>query len=91
MIEKACPVVFKIREKGVEVLAFTHPSAGKQFVKGSIHTPRPSIVLKQFSMDIGDRVEALSDGHHEISSLRHTREKAAHNLLAQKHRDGLER
>lgn len=32
---KACPVVLRLRG-GVEVLAFRHPKAGTQFVKGTI-------------------------------------------------------
>lgn len=35
-IEKACPVAFRRSHNGLEVLAFNHPSAGKQFVKGTI-------------------------------------------------------
>jgi 8-oxo-dGTP pyrophosphatase MutT (NUDIX family) len=35
-VQKACPVVYRRRDSGPEVLAFVHPSAGKQFVKGSI-------------------------------------------------------
>ncbi|MGM4986502.1 NUDIX domain-containing protein [Rhizobium sp. 11_C7_N12_5] len=35
-VQKACPVVFRMRDSGSEVLAFIHPSAGKQFVKGTI-------------------------------------------------------
>lgn len=35
-VEKACPIVFRTSQNGLEVLAFTHPLAGKQFVKGTI-------------------------------------------------------
>ncbi|QCI97873.1 NUDIX hydrolase [Agrobacterium larrymoorei] len=35
-MEKVCPVVFRAASNGLEVLAFTHPSAGKQFVKGTV-------------------------------------------------------
>jgi len=35
-VEKACPVVTRASERGLEVLAFMHPSAGNQFVKGTI-------------------------------------------------------
>jgi len=35
-IEKACPVVLRVSKEILEVLAFIHPSAGKQFVKGTI-------------------------------------------------------
>ncbi|WP_196161302.1 NUDIX domain-containing protein [Reinekea sp. G2M2-21] len=35
-MEKACPVVLRERNGQVEYLAFVHPLAGKQFVKGTI-------------------------------------------------------
>ncbi|PJX25247.1 hypothetical protein CAP48_04060 [Advenella sp. S44] len=35
-MENACSVVVRTSEDGLEVLAFRHPSAGKQFVKGTI-------------------------------------------------------
>ncbi|MBB3138723.1 8-oxo-dGTP pyrophosphatase MutT (NUDIX family) [Rhizobium pisi] len=35
-VQKACPVVFRMLDRGPEVLAFERPSAGKQFVKGTI-------------------------------------------------------
>lgn len=34
--EKACPIVLRLWDGRPEVLAFTHPSAGKQFVKGTV-------------------------------------------------------
>lgn len=36
--EKACPIVVRLHNGQREVLAFTHPSAGNQFVKGTIET-----------------------------------------------------
>jgi len=36
MVEKACPIVVRRQGADMEVLAFVHPSAGKQFVKGTI-------------------------------------------------------
>jgi 8-oxo-dGTP pyrophosphatase MutT (NUDIX family) len=36
MAQKVCPVVFRRSDGAVELLAFKHPSAGNQFVKGSI-------------------------------------------------------
>ncbi len=33
---KVCPVVLRRKEGRIEVLAFKHPSAGNQFVKGTI-------------------------------------------------------
>ena len=35
-VDKACPVVTRPGDHGHEVLAFRHPFAGKQFVKGTI-------------------------------------------------------
>ena len=35
-IQKACPVVTRTTDRGLEVLAFLHPLAGRQFVKGTI-------------------------------------------------------
>ncbi len=35
-VDKACPVVTRLGDHGEEVLAFVHPFAGKQFVKGTI-------------------------------------------------------
>lgn len=35
---KACPVVVRLHNGQREVLAFTHPSAGNQFVTGAIET-----------------------------------------------------
>lgn len=34
--DKACPVIYRRRDDRIEVLAFRHPTAGLQFVKGSI-------------------------------------------------------
>ena len=36
MINKACPVVLRKNNGDLEILAFTHPLAGNQIVKGSI-------------------------------------------------------
>lgn len=36
MAQKVCPLIFRIFDGRPEVLAFRHPSAGNQFVKGSI-------------------------------------------------------
>lgn len=41
-VEKACAVVSRTSRNGLEVLAFTHPSAGKQFVKGTIEPGEPA-------------------------------------------------
>ena len=34
--KKACPVIMQQRDRRRYVLAFNHPTAGKQFVKGTI-------------------------------------------------------
>jgi 8-oxo-dGTP pyrophosphatase MutT (NUDIX family) len=36
--QKACPIVFRVVKGRREVLAFQHPSAGRQFVKGTIES-----------------------------------------------------
>jgi 8-oxo-dGTP pyrophosphatase MutT (NUDIX family) len=35
-VQKACPIVTRTTDQGLEVLAFSHPLAGFQFVKGTI-------------------------------------------------------
>jgi len=35
-VQKACPIVTRSSGGGLEVLAFVHPLAGRQFVKGTI-------------------------------------------------------
>jgi len=35
-IEKACAIVTRATDQGLAILAFTHPSAGNQFIKGTI-------------------------------------------------------
>jgi len=37
-IKKACPIVVRLQNGKPEILAFNHPSAGRQFVKGTIET-----------------------------------------------------
>ena len=45
MINKACPVVLRTHEMGqLEMLAFKHPLAGKQWVKGSVE-PSESVAV----------------------------------------------
>jgi len=47
-IQKACPVVTRVKESGLEVLAFVHPLAGNQFVKGTIEVgEQPSIAARR--------------------------------------------
>lgn len=40
-VEKACPVVTRPGVGAPEVLAFVHPLAGRQFVKGSVELGEP--------------------------------------------------
>lgn len=35
-VEKACPIITRMSDGGLQILAFVHPTAGKQFVKGTI-------------------------------------------------------
>ena len=35
-MNKACPVILRNREGNIDLLAFAHPLAGKQIVKGTI-------------------------------------------------------
>src|SRR5579859_6279901 len=35
-LQKACPVVLRRTQYGVDILAFRHPTAGTQLVKGSV-------------------------------------------------------
>lgn len=36
VVEKACPIVARLSKNCPEILAFRHPLAGKQFVKGTV-------------------------------------------------------
>jgi 8-oxo-dGTP pyrophosphatase MutT (NUDIX family) len=47
MSEKACPIVVRTRNHRTEVLAFVHPTAGKQFVKGTIETNEAPLVAAE--------------------------------------------
>lgn len=71
-IQKACPVVFRATKKQIEVLAFNHPSAGKQFVKGTIEsgeTPRAAAEreLREES-GISVRSPLIFLGTHEVGT-----------------------
>ncbi|MCF1433403.1 NUDIX domain-containing protein [Agrobacterium vitis] len=37
-VQKACPIVTRATERGLDILAFRHPWAGRQLVKGTIET-----------------------------------------------------
>jgi 8-oxo-dGTP pyrophosphatase MutT (NUDIX family) len=70
--EKACPVVFRTREEGMDVLALSHPSAGKQFVKGTIESgelPRAAAERELYE-ESGLRIQSptIFLGKHEIGA-----------------------
>jgi len=46
-MNKACPVVLRNRDNQLEVLAFRHPMAGIQLVKGTIERGESSLVASQ--------------------------------------------
>lgn len=46
-VEKACPIVLQMRNQRIEVLAFSHPLAGKQFVKGTTEVGEAPIVAAE--------------------------------------------
>ena len=50
-IDKACPVVLRSPEGKCEILAFAHPSAGHQFIKGTVEaseTPAAAALRKLY-------------------------------------------
>ncbi len=55
MREKVCPVVHRSIGGVLEVLAFRHPSAGHQFVKGTIEDGEfpPAAALRELSEESG--------------------------------------
>jgi len=57
MREKVCPVVHQQVDGVLEVLAFRHPSAGNQFVKGTIEDgePPPTAALRELREESGNR------------------------------------
>lgn len=60
MVKKVCPVVFRIRGGEIEVLAFRHPLAGKQFVKGGIEDNEASLraALRELEEESGIKAKA---------------------------------
>lgn len=72
MAKKVCPVVFRIRGGEIEVLAFRHPSAGKQFVKGGIEGNETSLhaALRELEEESGIKAEApiLNIGRASVGS-----------------------
>lgn len=59
MGQKVCPVVFRVSRGRAEILAFGHPSAGNQFVKGSIETGEaaPRAAIRELQEESGIKVD----------------------------------
>lgn len=57
---KVCPVVHRRINGVLEILAFRHPTAGKQFVKGSVEDGEPLAVaaLRELREESGYRPDA---------------------------------
>lgn len=55
MAHKVCPVVTRISDGVAELLAFRHPSAGNQFVKGSIEKGEtaPDAAIRELKEESG--------------------------------------
>lgn len=73
-LEKACPLVLRYANEQTEVLAFTHPSAGKQFVKGTIEPEESPIEAanRELREESGliTTTPLISLGVHPIGELR---------------------
>jgi 8-oxo-dGTP pyrophosphatase MutT (NUDIX family) len=59
MGQKVCPVVFRVSHGRAEILAFRHPSAGNQFVKGSIEAGEaaPQAAIRELQEESGIKVD----------------------------------
>lgn len=72
--KKVCPVVFRLCDGQPEVLAFTHPSAGKQFVKGGIKAGESPVeaAIRELREESGIRASLPLDslGHFPIGETR---------------------
>ena len=71
---KVCPVVTRIANGAIELLAFCHPSAGKQFVKGSIEQGEAALsaAIRELEEEsgIGSITGLLDLGEAPIGSMR---------------------
>lgn len=74
MPEKACPIVVRLNSGQPEVLAFAHPSAGKQFVKGTIESDGDSdeAAIRELWEESGIRIvkPLFYIGVHQIGTTR---------------------
>ena len=61
MAQKVCPVVYRVSEGFTEILAFHHPLAGKQFVKGGIEAGETALdaAIRELKEESG--ITAVSD------------------------------
>ncbi len=69
-VKKACPFVLRERGAGLEVLAFVHPLAGRQFVKGTVESGELplSAALRELREESGVVLDALDSlGTHRIA------------------------
>ena len=60
LLQKACPVVTRRSDGQRQVLAFLHPLAGRQFVKGTIEPPETpaEAARRELAEEIGIRLTA---------------------------------
>ena len=58
--QKVCPIVFRRADGAVQLLAFKHPTAGNQFVKGTIEEGEPAAqaARRELREESGIRVAA---------------------------------
>lgn len=70
--EKACPIVVQNRDERIKALAFLHPLAGKQFIKGSIELGETPIAAAERELREESGLALPSPliplGHHDIES-----------------------
>ena len=61
-IEKTCPVVLRTTQGECEILAFCHPLAGHQFVKGTVKTGETSAAaaLRELHEETGITTQAIT-------------------------------
>lgn len=62
-MEKACPVVIRGVSDQLDVLAFRHPLAGKQFVKGTIETGEPLAIACERELEEESGLSAKAEAY----------------------------